>query len=382
MELEPPRTAKEFSSRIRFGRVSTWRATIGVVPLAFADLAPSPIERVEVMPHRAVASQTPRSSTQARVVLWVKRDDRVSSRYGGNKVRKLDHLFEVVKAAGKARVLTLGAAGSHHVVATAIFGRSVGLEVEAVLVPQPPSARGARNLRIALAHGLRATPVDAWSHAPLAVLTALAAARGGRGDGTRATAFLPLGGSNVIGSLGFVAAARELAVQIRGGLAPEPAAIVVAMGSGGTAAGLAAGLEHEGLRTRVVGVAISQPVFALELAARRLTYATARAIGLSRGASTRAMARLEVDGGYVGDGYGLSTEAGRIARARAEAAGLALDDCYTAKAFAAALDCASSGPAAPVLFWHTLSTVPWPDGLDDATLDARPLPPELARLFR
>jgi 1-aminocyclopropane-1-carboxylate deaminase/D-cysteine desulfhydrase-like pyridoxal-dependent ACC family enzyme len=349
---------------------------MGVVPLAFADLAPSPVERVEVMPHRGV---TQRSSTPPRVVLWVKRDDRVSSRYGGNKVRKLDHLLEVVKAEGKTRVLTLGAAGSHHVVATAIFARSVGLEVEAVLVPQPPSARGARNLRVALAHGLRAMPVGAWSRAPLAVL---AAARRGRGDGPSATAFLPLGGSNVIGSLGFVDAARELAAQVRAGLAPEPAAIVVAMGSGGTAAGLAAGLEHEGLRTRVVGVAISQPVLALELAARRLTYATARAIGLSRGASARAVARLDVDGGYVGDGYGLPTEAGRIARARAEGAGVALDDCYTAKAFAAALDRASSRPAAPVLFWHTLSTVPWPDGVDDATLDARPLPPELARLFR
>ena len=86
-----------------------------------------------------------------------------------------------------------------------------------------------------------------------------------RGD----TYFVPLGGSNALGSLGFVDAANEIAGQVAAGVMPEPDVVVVAMGSGGTAAGLAVGFEAAGMRTRVVGVAISQPVPVLSAMARR-----------------------------------------------------------------------------------------------------------------
>ena len=57
--------------------------------------------------------------------LWVKRDDRSSELYGGNKVRKLELLLGAARDAGKSRVVTLGAVGSHQVVATAIYGAPV-----------------------------------------------------------------------------------------------------------------------------------------------------------------------------------------------------------------------------------------------------------------
>lgn len=317
--------------------------------LSLADLVPTPVERVELMPQR--------------VALWVKRDDRVASIYGGNKVRKLEHLLGTAHDAGKRKVLTVGAVGSHQIVALALFGERLGFEVEAVVVPQPASEHARTNLRVALAHGLRAIPTAAWSLAPLVV-----AARW-----SRDAVFVPLGGSNVRGSLGFVSAARELALQVAAGELPEPDEIVVAMGSGGTAAGLAAGLEREGLRTRVVGVAISHPTSALGVAARRLAFATARSIGLGRRASVRAAMRIELEAGYVGRGYGFTTDAGTGAIAAAERAGLELDPSYTSKAFAAAIARARSRR---VLFWHTLSTVPLP-----AVPDV-PLPRALERLLR
>ncbi len=333
--------------------------------LSLADLAPTPIARIFVATHRGEGG--------AGLTIWVKRDDRVGSLYGGNKVRKLEHLLADAKARGARRLLTVGAAGSHQVVATALFGEVHGFEVEAVLVPQPSSPHARENLRVALDHGLRAVPVRAWAAAPFAVASRLAAARLRAED----VAFIPLGGSNVLGSLGFASAARELARQIADGAMPEPDLVVVAMGSGGTAAGLAAGLAREGLhRTRVVGVAISHPVSALSLASRRLAFATARAIGLSRRASLAAAARIEVDGAFVGRGYGHVTAAGSRATELAAREGIVLDPAYTAKAFAAALARAEASPSSCVLFWHTLSTVPLP------STARRALTPAMERLFR
>jgi 1-aminocyclopropane-1-carboxylate deaminase/D-cysteine desulfhydrase-like pyridoxal-dependent ACC family enzyme len=299
--------------------------------------------------------------------LFLKRDDRLNDLYGGNKVRKLEHLFGAARAEGKRRLLTVGAAGSHQVLATALLGAREGFEVEAVLVTQPDTAHARRNLRVALARGLRAHPAGAWALAPLVLARWW----------SRDAYFIPLGGSNATGSLGFVEAARELGAQVRGGAMPEPDVIVVALGSGGTAAGLAVGLEEEGLGTRVVGVAISHPSPALSLASRRLAITTASLAGHSIAFGVRAARRIEVTGRFVGRGYGYPTRAGQEALAEAARAGVMLDPTYTAKAFACALARVQSGRDRTILFWHTLSTAPL-EALDDGPDD---LPPDVERLL-
>jgi D-cysteine desulfhydrase len=292
--------------------------------------------------------------------LWIKRDDVSAEPYGGNKVRKLERFFGEAKAQGKRRILTLGAAGSHHVLATAVYGRAHGFDVEAVLVPQPSTSHARVNLSIALGHGLVAHAASAWALAPPVVAAHLG----------RDVYFVPLGGSNVTGSLGYVEAARELAAQIRDGVLPEPDVAIVALGSGGTAAGLAAGFEEAGLRTRVVGVAISHPARVLAVMAHRLTREIAKAIGV---APARAAARLEVDRTWVGRGYGYETPEVAAAIAEGTKLGVVLDPTYTAKAFACAL---SRSKNAKVLFWHTLSTRPL-EGLP-----REEIPSNLARLLR
>lgn len=303
--------------------------------------------------------------------LWVKRDDLASELYGGNKVRKLELLLGAARDAGKTRILTMGAAGSHQVVATAIYGAREGFTVEAVLVEQPASPHAERNLRVALAHGLVATACPAWSLAP-----AYVAARW-----RHEPYFIPLGGSNVLGSLGFVDAAHELAAQVRAGELPEPDVVVVAMGSGGTVAGLAAGFEQAGLRTRVLGVAIAPPTPVLRHLARRLAQKTAKGAGLPVAGGLRAAARIDVEGTWMGRGYGHPTEEGANAIEVAREAGLTLDPTYTAKAFACALDVARRGVRRDILYWHTLSTSPLEPLLGAAAAEA-PLPSSLARLLR
>lgn len=288
--------------------------------------------------------------------LWVKRDDRTSEVYGGNKVRKLEYLLADVLARGGKRVVTAGAVGSHHVLATTCFARRFGLEVEAVLVPQPRTPHVLDVLRAAIALGLRPFPVASWGAAPLAIATRVAL-------GAR---FITIGGSSVVGSMGYVSAARELAVQVREGALPEPDVCVVALGSGGTAAGLAAGFEAEGLKTKVVGVCVSYPVWALRFVSRFLARACARRIGAP--ATTAAIrSRLSADARFVGPGYGSAIAAGDEAARLAEgAAGLLLDPTYTAKAFASALWHVRARRGRHILYWHTLSSAPMAPLLEGA----------------
>ncbi|NNM51121.1 MAG: hypothetical protein HKM02_02700 [Pseudomonadales bacterium] len=55
--------------------------------------------------------------------LWVKRDDETHAVYGGNKVRKLELILGAARDRGIKRMVTFGAIGTHHGVATAYFAR-------------------------------------------------------------------------------------------------------------------------------------------------------------------------------------------------------------------------------------------------------------------
>ena len=85
--------------------------------------------------------------------LWVKRDDRCGIWYGGNKPRKLEFLLGHALARRAKTVITFGALGSNHGVATTICGSRLGLRVVLLLVRQPPSDSMRQNLLLAHAQG-------------------------------------------------------------------------------------------------------------------------------------------------------------------------------------------------------------------------------------
>ncbi len=300
--------------------------------------------------------------------LWVKRDDRTSSVYGGNKVRKLERLLADAKARGARRIVTVGAAGSHHVLATAVFGRREGFEVDAVLVPQPRTGHALDDLRADLALGVHVLPASSYAHAALRV-----AARLGK-----ESYFIPVGGSNLSGALGYVDAARELSAQVRAGQMPEPDWIVVTLGSGGTVGGLAAGLALEGMRTRILAVTVAEPPALVGILASRLAKACARRVGASPADAVRRIERVR---SYLGRGYGHPTPEGERATVTAASAGLELDPTYTAKTFAAALDAVEQKRAPVLLYWHTLSSAPLAPLLSGAPPESE-VDPRLLALLR
>jgi 1-aminocyclopropane-1-carboxylate deaminase/D-cysteine desulfhydrase-like pyridoxal-dependent ACC family enzyme len=311
------------------------------------------------------------SLSNARADLWIKRDDLTHPVYGGNKVRKLERLLAAVPPArrgGPPRIATMGAVGSHHVLATAYFGAQSGMQVEAVLFPQPSTAHVAEVLRADMALGARLFA------APSVALAALGLA----GRALSGARVVPPGGSNVIGALGYVEAAFELEAQVRKGAMPEPDLCVVALGSGGTAAGLAAGFAAAGMKTRVVGACILKPAWLAGMTARGLARACLRRLG----SRAPLAGRLEVDARFVGPGYGHPTSEGDAAASLAQAhAGLTLDPTYTAKAFACALQHARDASGhATVLYWHTLSSAPLEPILARAPA-GEVLDPSFARLF-
>src|SRR5262249_31498345 len=158
--------------------------------------------------------------------------------YGGNKVRKLVRLVEEAKRRGAKRVLTIGAAGSHHVLTTAIYCRAAGIGCAAAMFPQPVTPHVRETLRATVGQGAEIYPVERFSLVPWAIASAFR-----RGD-----YFVPPGGSNLVGTLGYVDAMSELAQQLGELAAPTPDWIVAALGSGGTVAGIAAGVRLLGLR--------------------------------------------------------------------------------------------------------------------------------------
>ncbi|MDI7267688.1 MAG: pyridoxal-phosphate dependent enzyme, partial [Myxococcota bacterium] len=201
--------------------------------------APTPVERLDGL-----------SSAIGRPDLWAKRDDRTSPEYGGNKVRKLAFLLAHAIDRDRRWIVTAGMAGSSHLVATALYASRVGLRVAAAVCPQPAGAAVRANLGSHAVLGTELHPVGRRSEIPAALARVFAVKTL---FGQRPTVVLP-GGSSPTGTLGCVDAGIEFARQVAEGSCPEPAAVVVPFGSGGTAAGLALGFALAGLRSEVIAV--------------------------------------------------------------------------------------------------------------------------------
>ena len=156
---------------------------------------------------------------------------------------------------GATDVITFGAAGSNHALATAIYGAGQGLKVHSMLIPQHNARYVRRNLRGSVAVG--ADLHHSRISDDMMRGTVRAAQAPARARGRRQPFVIPFGGTTPTSTAGFVNAALELADAGRSrGLLPEPDLVFVALGSMGTAAGLALGLRAAGMRTRVVAVPV------------------------------------------------------------------------------------------------------------------------------
>ncbi len=292
--------------------------------------------------------------------LWVKRDDLSSPTYGGNKVRKLEFTLADAVRRGRRTVITFGALGSNHVLATTVHGRSLGLRTVGVLVPQPVQEYLRTNVLCNQAAGCQIEYVDGRA----GLLTRTAHVLISEHLAGQRPTLLWMGGSSTLGVLGYVEAGLEIAAQVEAGLMPEPAYAFVPAGTGGTLAGLHLGLALAGLRTRAVGVRVLERTLVNEhvvaLLARRAHALLARL--------DPSVPEVRVDPGNVlmlhghaGSQYARFTSSGLEAAAlAADLEGLRLEGTYSGKALAGMMAFlrASVRRATPVLFVDTHNSAP------------------------
>ncbi|MEU8757707.1 pyridoxal-phosphate dependent enzyme [Streptomyces sp. NPDC048659] len=347
-----------------------WPALAGTLPYLPLGTGPTPVRRLT----------GPGTGPGPRVPLWVKDESGYGNGgWGGNKVRKLEWLLpEARRGSGPRTLLSVGGLGTNWGLAAALYAREQGVDVALALVDQPRDAHVEAQLDRLRASGATLHFPGTKNRLLLALPWLLARHTRGR----RPPYVLPAGGSSPLGTLGYVECALELAGQVADGTLPEPGWIVTAVGSGGTAAGLALGLRLAGLRTRVLAVVVNDT---LRLDAPRLTALAGRAERLLRGRGAALPAvrlgprDIVTEYGWLGAGYGHPTEPGARALRWAGAGagtgttgpassgtGLELEPVYTAKALAALLSLEESGRfegAGPVVFLNTYGPRPGRDGL-------------------
>jgi D-cysteine desulfhydrase len=285
--------------------------------------------------------------------VWIKDEGAYGDgAWGGNKVRKLEWILPDARRRGRRTILTFGALGTNHGLATALYAQAAGLHAAVAVVDQPLDDHVRANLARLRASG--ATVHETHTAARTRLLAPYLMVR------HRRPYVLSAGGSSPVGVLGAVEAALELAAQIADGTVPRPGTVVCAIGTGGTLAGMTLGLRVAGLEdVTVEGVLVNDQ---LPLDARRIARLAQRTAKLlrARGADVPVSAvpqarDIVIATDALGRGYGHPTAESLEAVALGPAIGLALEGVYTGKALGRLLRVHAAGGygGRPVLFLHT-----------------------------
>jgi D-cysteine desulfhydrase len=308
--------------------------------------------------------------------VWIKRDDATSGAASGNKIRKLEFLLADALARGARAVVTCGGLQSNHARATALTCAQLGLRSILLLRVADPERARATPLALegnVLLDRLAGADIRFVSPAEYRQRGGLLEQARAESDGSGVPAYIvPEGGSNGLGSLGYVEAMREVRGQMDLGLAGEGIFDVVAhaCGSGGTAAGVGLGAAHFGVARETWAFAVcddrayfTQAIARMALESRgfmpdlpELAFVEPSAGGhadRTRGGT----ARIVVDDRAKGPAYASMNDAQKRFLVRvARATGLVLDPVYTGKALfglAEAVERGEIAAGARVLFLHT-----------------------------
>lgn len=272
--------------------------------------------------------------------LLLKRDDLTGFAWGGNKVRTVEFVLADALERGADTLVVAGGPGSNFAALLAVAAAATGLAVRQVSYGSP---RGAAALAVSRRAGAEVVFTGSDDRQSMEVGAREVAERLGA-EGARPY-FVPRGGASPVGACGFAAAAAELVSQLAERDLPR-ATVVLPVGSGGSIAGLLAGLGVNGHADQVdiVGVSVSRSPSEVEPCIAACAVETARLLGGS-GPSTRW--RL-VDGRAGGTG----PEVDRLVREALRHSGLVADPVYNAKALRWLADHRAE-LREPTVYWST-----------------------------
>ena len=266
--------------------------------------------------------------------IWIKRDDMCGVALGGNKVRKLEFLLADARAQGCDTVFTTGGAQSNHAMLTAACAARLGMKCILILKKRGVTERKG-NLVLADIYGADVRFMDTDSYDDIyAEMHRVGEELAKEGHKSY---YIPVGGSNPLGAVGYVNGVREFTVQaLAAGI--RIGHIVSATGSGGTTAGLLLGAKLFQPGVKVTGMGVDDDPFE-----EIVPDLAAQAAGILECSFEREQDDFEMVY-HMGQGYAIpNAEDTPYIEELARMEGILLDPVYTGKAWAGMLKLLKEG---------------------------------------
>jgi L-cysteate sulfo-lyase len=319
------------------------------------------LEKLESFPRIPLAhyptplEYLPNLSAELGREIYIKRDDQIGPALGGNKTRKIEYLLADARQRGLHKIATFGGLQSNHARITAAAAIKLGLEPHLFYFERcPPIMTGNLLLNRAMGARMHFIPFGGGGDGSMTLEATIRLVRLVAWMRLGPHYFIPVGGHTWRGCLGYVRAAIEIDRQARD-LGIEGAWLVMAAGSGGTLAGLLAGLSMIDSSVKPLGIDIGKlwkrfpgsiSLLATEICGR-----------LEMPASFSPGRVPLIESTYAGERYGVPTnQCLECLRRVAGLEGILLDPVYTAKAFSGLLDLVENrrlGSREAVIFLHT-----------------------------
>jgi len=167
---------------------------------------------------------------KAGVHLFIKRDDLVHPTVSGNKWRKLKYSLQQAKELGATTLLTFGGAFSNHIYATAAAGANLGFKTIGIIRGEDPGERKSPTLQFCEEHGMQLHYVSREEYKLRNSSEYVDQLREKFGN----PFVIPEGGTSELALKGV----REMTIEVEQQLNSKPDYYAVALGTGGTSAGI------------------------------------------------------------------------------------------------------------------------------------------------
>lgn len=289
-----------------------------------------PLPRVNLMVGPTPLYALENISREYDFPVLIKRDDLTGQGLGGNKIRKLEFILADALEKNAMTLVTGGGWQSNHAASVAICARRFGMKVALALVSGGPEKSdhyvSGGNLALNHLSGAEVVAFEAGSDVNLAIeeLSQIMTKRQGQEPYP-----VVMGGSDPVGAMGYVAAAQEIAEQLKSQTLPVDT-IVHASGSAGTQAGLIVGAQLAGLDVRVLGLSVLHGRSKLQGLVLGLCEKLALILGLT---GMNWLEKIHIDDQFIGQGYGIASASTWQAIGQLMAdEGLVFDPTYSGKA--------------------------------------------------
>jgi D-cysteine desulfhydrase len=271
--------------------------------------------------------------------LYIKRDDLCSPLYGGNKIRKLEFLFGDAKKKNKKFLITTGCVGSNYILSVCIFAKEFGFMPTVIFYPQEMVSYIKKNLLLDHFFGCEMIYSPSLYLVPFYLLYNFLRLSL---KNKESPYYLPIGGSSILGTIGYLNAVFEIKTQIEKGILPEPSYIFSALGTCGTVAGLELGVRVAKLKTKIISVQVVEKLIANEKRVAKLVNKTAKFLhNLDNSFPHLKISPKDVIvlKKYFGGKYARITREGvNAVNLLRKLENITLETTYTAKAFAGLID--------------------------------------------